>query len=198
MSSQNSVAERAIQTSENSMRVMLKDLGLPLKFWDRAIVADAYLRNRTATGPVADGKLTSPEKVWTGEVPSIDYVRVWGYKCYSYVDPKSLPAKSRHDKLIDRGRIAVLIGYDKRTTSQYQVYAPNMHVVIKAFIIKFDENAKGGDLKLKLPKITAVGKNALKIVRPGWNGESNTVPDRKPRGRPPKATPSQGEPITAA
>ena len=177
---------------------MLKDLGLPLEFWDRAIVADAYLRNRTATVPVADDKLTSPEEAWTGEVLSIDHVRVWGCKCYSYVDSKSLPAKSRHDKLMDRGRVAVLVGYDERTTSQYQVYTPDMHSVIKASVVKFDEDAKGGDLELKLPKITAVGKNALKIVRPNWNGESNTVPDRKPRGRPPKATPSQGEPITAA
>ena len=74
------------------MRAMLKDAGLPLEFWDEAVEADAYIRNRTASGPEINGKCTSPEEAYTGEKPSIDHIRVWGGKCYSYVDPKSLPA----------------------------------------------------------------------------------------------------------
>ena len=119
-------------------------------------------------------------------MPSIDHVRVWGCKCYSYVNPKSLPAASRHDKLMDTGRVAVFVGYDENTTKQYQVYAPDMHTVIKASVVRFDENAKGGDINLKLPPPISTGKAVIKAIRPAWNGDSNAVPDRNPRGRPRK------------
>ena len=40
---QNSVAEREIQTIENSMRAMLKDTDLLLEFWAEAAKTDVYL-----------------------------------------------------------------------------------------------------------------------------------------------------------
>ena len=52
---------------------------------------------------------------------------------------------------MDNGRFAVFMGYDERTTKPYQVYAPDMHAVIKASVVKFDENEKGGNIDLRLP-----------------------------------------------
>ena len=82
-SHQNGPAERNIQTAQADMRAMLKDAGLPIEFWDEAVEADAYVRNRTATGPIIDGNQVSPEEAFTGKKPSIDHIRVWGSKCYS-------------------------------------------------------------------------------------------------------------------
>jgi len=107
---QNGVVERAIRTTENNVRAMIKDAELPIEFWVEAAVAEAYLRSRTAVGPITDGKLTCPEEAFTGIKPSIDHVRVWGCKCYSYVHPDSLPAGSRRDKFMDRGRTCVFLG----------------------------------------------------------------------------------------
>ena len=45
MSIQNGVAERAIQTTENSVQAMIKDAELPIEFWVKAAETDAYLRN---------------------------------------------------------------------------------------------------------------------------------------------------------
>ncbi|KAI0991074.1 hypothetical protein K3495_g17113, partial [Podosphaera aphanis] len=90
-SNQNGVAERSIQTAENSMRAMLEDAKLPIEFWDEAVEADAYIRNRTPIGPTEDGKILCPEWAFSGEIPSIDHIRVWGSKAYTYVDPKTLP-----------------------------------------------------------------------------------------------------------
>ena len=45
MSIQNGVAERAIQTTENSVRAMIKDVELPIKFWVEVAETDAYLQN---------------------------------------------------------------------------------------------------------------------------------------------------------
>ena len=56
-SNQNGPAERSIQTAENSMRAMLKAQELPLEFWDEAVEADAYIRNRQPTGPIIKGKI---------------------------------------------------------------------------------------------------------------------------------------------
>ena len=58
------------------MRAMLEDAKLPLEFWDEAVEADAYVRNRLPTGPRIEGKRTSPEQAYTGKLPRADYIRV--------------------------------------------------------------------------------------------------------------------------
>lgn len=55
---------------------MLKDASLPIEFWDEAVEADTYMRNRTNTGPTIDGKKVSPKEAFTGKTPSINYIRV--------------------------------------------------------------------------------------------------------------------------
>ena len=69
---------------------MLKDAGLPIEFWDEAVKANAYMRNHIRFRLVINGERFSPNKAFMGVKPSIDHVRVFGYKCYAYVNPKSL------------------------------------------------------------------------------------------------------------
>ena len=68
----------------------------------------------------------SPEEAFIREKPSIDHVRVWGCKCYSYVDTKSLPADIRRDKFMDRGRVGVFMGYVDKTAKCYRLWAPDL------------------------------------------------------------------------
>ena len=42
---QNRPTEKSIQTIENNFRAILKAQGLPLEFWDKAIVTRVYIRN---------------------------------------------------------------------------------------------------------------------------------------------------------
>ncbi|KAI0992587.1 hypothetical protein K3495_g15598 [Podosphaera aphanis] len=93
-SHQNGVAERNIQTAEADMRAMLKGAELPLEFWDEAVEADTHLRNRLQNGPIVDGKQISPEQTFTGLIPDVDHIRIWGSKCYSYLHPKTIPKMS--------------------------------------------------------------------------------------------------------
>ncbi len=169
MSIQNGVAERAIRTTENSVRAMIKDAKLPIEFWAEAAKTDAYLRNRTATGPSVNGNLMTPEEAFTGIKPSIDHIRVWGCKCYSHVDPKSLPTGGRRDKFMDRGRIGAFMGYVENTDKQYHLWAPDLGRIIRSHAVKFVEDESGGDMDLRLRKQTF-----------------NVLPDRRPVGRPPK------------
>ena len=93
---------------------MIKDARLLIKFWDKAAIADAYLRNRTAIGPTNDeGIIISLKEAYLGIKLSINYIRIWGCQCYSYIDLKSLPAGNRYNKFIDKGRKGVFIGYDE-------------------------------------------------------------------------------------
>jgi hypothetical protein len=172
-SSQNGIAERSIQTAEADARAMLKDAGLPIEFWDEAVEADAHVRNRTGTGPFVGSRRISPEQAWSGQVPSIDHVRVWGSKCYAYVHPKSQPKGGRKDKLLDRGRVAIMMGYGDETDKQYKVYAPDLGRTIVASVVKFDEDTSGGTVDLQ-----------IRMANVGAQGTPNELPTRKPRGRP--------------
>lgn len=189
-SHQNGPAERNIQTAEAGMRAMLKDASLPIEFWDEAVEADTYMRNRTSTGPTIDGKQVSPEEAFTGKTPSIDHIRVWGSKCYSYIHPKTIPADQRHDKLVDRGRLGVFMGYSETTNKQFKFYSPELGYTSRSSRISVDEHTPGGRVELRLRNIPA-----------GSQGTQNTMPDRKPRGRPRKdptsTQPARAEPTPA-
>ncbi|KAI0996956.1 hypothetical protein K3495_g11228 [Podosphaera aphanis] len=184
-SNQNGAAERSIQTAENSMRAMLEDSKLPVEFWDEAVEADAYLRNRTPTGPIVNGDCTCPEWAFTGVKPSVNHIRVWGSKAYAYVDPKTLPKESRHDKLILRGREGVFMGYTDPTDKQLKIYAPDLGYTVRTSVLFVDENIKGGTLDLR-----------LRNNHSGAQGTPNQLPDRKTRGRPRKGEISPQNPTT--
>ena len=168
---QNGSIERAIQTAENDMRALLKDAQLPNEFWTEALQTGVYLRNRTASGPEVDGQVISPEEGFTGVKPSVDHLRTWGCKMYSYVNSQSLP--ERQDKLMDRGRVGVFLGYVEGTSKQYKMWAPDMKKVIVVSLggVRFNENE-------------TVDKNTLGLT---IRSQPNSVPIRKPVGRPPRS-----------
>lgn len=173
-SNQNGPAERSIQTAEHAMRAMLDDAQLPIEFWDEAAEADAYIRNRLPTGPLVEKQSTSPEQVFLGKRPNVDHVRVWGSKCYTYLNPKTLPAKGRSDKLMHRGRAGVFMGYSETTDKQFKVYSPDLGYTHRVSVIQADEKVPGGKLDLNLR------------VKSGPMGTSNELVPRKARGRPRK------------
>lgn len=174
MSTQNGIAERANQTIENGMRAMLKDSGLPNEFWLEAAETDVYLRNLASNGPTIDDVQVSPDEAFTGVKPSIDHIRVWGCKVYSYMNPQSLPQDGRRDKLMDRARAGVFLGYVKGTTKQWKIWAPDMRKVIKSNSLEFFENEQGSSIDLRIQIKTT----------------PNSAPIRKNVGRPPNKQPS--------
>jgi len=175
-SHQNGAAERNIQTSEAGMRALLAEAELPLEFWDEAILADAYMRNRVETGPtvnpdedVLHRSRISPYEAYYEKIPSIKHIRKWGSKCYYYVDRKTIPAGQRTDKLVNPGRVGVFMGYSENTEKHFRVYSPERGYTIEVSVVEVDEKTKGGTVDLKLRTKTM-----------------NQPLDRKPRGRPSK------------
>ena len=118
---------------------MLKDSGLLIEFWDEAIEADAYTRNRTLSGPKINGIRQTLIGAYIGEMPDINHLKPFGYKCYGYIDPKSLPANRRIDKLIILGQLSIFIRYSKETTKQVKIYTLDLGYIIKVIRVDFKE-----------------------------------------------------------
>ena len=96
---------------------MLGDADLPIEFWPEAAQSDVYVKNRIGNSPEVNGQLVSPYKAFNKVRPRIDYFRVWGCKYYFFLPIKLLPQGSRKDKLTDRSRTCVFIGYVDDTSS---------------------------------------------------------------------------------
>jgi hypothetical protein len=70
------VAERAIQIIKNSIKIIFKNAGLPLEFWDKTAATNAYLKNRTDIGLLINRQKMTPEEAYSGTKSSIDYLRI--------------------------------------------------------------------------------------------------------------------------
>jgi hypothetical protein len=81
-------------------------------------------------------------------MPDIDHLKPFGYKYYRYVDPKSLPANGRTDKLMMPGRLGVFIGYFKETIKQVKIYVLDLGYIIKVTRVDFEEEILGGTIDL--------------------------------------------------
>jgi hypothetical protein len=81
-------------------------------------------------------------------MPNIDHLKPFGCKYYKYVDPKSLPANRRTDKLMMPGRLGVFIRYSKETTKQVKIYTLDLGYIIKVIRVDFKEEILGGTINL--------------------------------------------------
>ena len=69
---------------------MLKEAGLLLEFQDKVAEYDAYIWNLTNTRPIINGSVISPYEAYTRITPLIDYIKVQGYKVYTYINLKTI------------------------------------------------------------------------------------------------------------
>jgi len=107
--------------------------------------------------------------VFTGQKGqiSIEHIKVFSCKCYSYVNLKSLPAEGRKDKLVLQGRTCMFMGYVDKTTKQYKVYMPDLQATVRASVVDFEEKTKGGTVDLNLLGEYLQGTpNVLTVCKP--------------------------------
>jgi hypothetical protein len=92
-----------------------------LQFCDQAVEYDAYIRNCTNIGYDSNGINRSPIEAFTGTLSEIELCKTWGIKCYSNMNPKTIPNGQRHDKLRDIARVGVFLGYSNDTPKYIKV-----------------------------------------------------------------------------
>src|SRR5947207_1818843 len=117
----------------------------------------------------SESYIFSPEEAFTGQKGQIciNHIKTFGCKCYAYVDPKSLPAQGRKDKLMPQGHACIFMGYVDETTKQYKVYAPDLWTTVRSSVVDFEEEMKGGTVDLNLPREHPQGTpNVLTVRKP--------------------------------
>lgn len=145
---QNGVAERINRSLITMIRCMLMHAGLPLRFWDAAVLTACYLRNRL---PVRSND-KSPYELMNVLEPIISHFKVWGCVCYILIDDND----PKRYKILPTSLKGIFFGYCLITT-QYQVYFPS----------------KDGPNKI----ITSANVNFLEEQFWDWNNSSNEIFD---------------------
>lgn len=102
----NSVAERVNRTLIERARTMLLASGLERRFWNEAVLAASYIKNRCPT--IAFGKQfvsKTPAEIWFGSKPDLANLRIFGSTCYNHV-----PASNR-TKFDGKASKCIILGY---------------------------------------------------------------------------------------
>jgi len=128
---QNGRAERMNRTLMESARSMLHARDLPRGLWGEALTTAAYIRNRC---PAAALRGRTPEEMWTGNVPDISNMRIFGCKAYVHVP------KEKRNKLEAKAVECRFIGYCEGTKG-WRFYEARTRRLVKSRDAIFLEEA---------------------------------------------------------
>ena len=143
-SSQNGTAERALQSTQAMMRSMLAHAQLPEEYWNLAVMTASFLRNRLPDGPDLikdDGSRLRqcPEQAWFKKKPRLSSLRIFGSKCFVYVDkPQS--------KASQRAEIGIFLGYHGASQYWVEILETGILKRVDAARVVVDESTPGGTL----------------------------------------------------
>lgn len=126
---QNGKAERDNRTIVESARTMLHSRNLPLTLWAEAVNTAVYTLNRT---PCAQTPGTTPYEMWTGKVPNLSYIKIFGSDAYAHV-PKQF-----RTKLDQKAKKVTLVGYQEGITN-YRLYDSGTRRVFTTRDVTFNE-----------------------------------------------------------
>jgi hypothetical protein len=112
-------------------RPMMKDKGIPLKFWAEAVSLAVYIQNRCPTVAVSE---KTPIEAWSGVKPDISHLRVFGSVCYAHIP------KEKRQKLDDKSERCILLGFSEGTKG-YRLYNLEQKKIIASRDVIFDEAA---------------------------------------------------------
>ena len=113
---QNGVAERHNRTLMDMVRSMMSYSTLPLSLWMEALKTAIYILNRVPSKSVPK----TPYEMWTGRVPSLNHLRVWGSPAEAKVFNPNI------GKLDPKTVSCHFIGYIERSKG-YRFYCPDRY-----------------------------------------------------------------------
>jgi hypothetical protein len=126
---QNGVAERANRTIAEHVTAMLTESHLPANFWSYAVLAYAYVHNRSPTSAVPG---TLPYTLMCKRKPDVSNLRVFG--CTAYVHVK----KDQRKGLSSHTQKCVFIGYPAEYKA-WEFYNPITRKKVISKDAEFDE-----------------------------------------------------------
>lgn len=127
---QNGVSERRNRYIMEMARCMMHEKNLPKKFWAEAANTAVFLQNRLPTKAV---KNQTPFEAWYGYKPPVNFLRVFGCLCFTYVP------QVKRDKLDKKAVSGIFIGYSD-VSKGYKVFQPETETVTISRDVHFMEN----------------------------------------------------------
>lgn len=166
---QNGVSERLNRTLVEKARCMLQEAGLCGRYWGEAVMTAAYLKNRCPTSALAG--LTPMEK-WTGSIPDLSHLHVFGCLAYSLV-----PGQHRR-KFDVKSKPYVFVGYSE-TSKGFRLMDPHKpgKVLISRNVAFIENKFYTKDININLENNDFIyydyEYNCNKICDTKFNNESN-------------------------
>ncbi|GAA5918472.1 hypothetical protein JCM5296_002729, partial [Sporobolomyces johnsonii] len=127
---QNGLIERQWRSLFETVRCWLHRSGLPLSFWDLAVVAAVHVKNLLPT--TANPGYQSPHEAFHGSPPDVSHLRVWGCRVEVRLP---LPSSKLHSRSIS-GRF---VGY-LDDSKGYLVWVPEQRRLVEAWSLVFYED----------------------------------------------------------
>ncbi|GJR31766.1 retrovirus-related pol polyprotein from transposon TNT 1-94 [Tanacetum coccineum] len=125
----NGVVERKNRTLQEMSRTMLNEQSLPQKFWCNAVDTSTYILNRILVRAFL-GK--TPYELLRGRKPTLDYVRVFGSKCFI------LNTKYYLTKFDPKSYECVFLGYSQNSKA-YIILNKHTRKIKESLNVTFDE-----------------------------------------------------------
>ena len=130
---QNGVVERMNRTIVEMARTMLAAACLPSSFWELAIDAAVYCRNRCPTTSL-DGR--TPYEAWCGSKPRVAHMRIFGCLAYDHV------RKPLRGKTEVKAKACIFVGYSPDSAT-YRLWDQQSGKLITSRDVYFVEGQLG-------------------------------------------------------
>ena len=138
--SQNGLAERMNRTIMENARCILEDSQLGKEFWGYAVLTVGHVHNRL---PSRSHNHISPLEHWTGKLPEIGHLRVFGSTTWVHI-----PTEKRQ-KLDPKSVRCVLVGYEEDAGSRvYRLYDPIGKKIMLSRDVIVDESSTTSDTEV--------------------------------------------------
>lgn len=118
---QNGLAERMNRTIVEKARCMLFDANLQKDFWAEAVNTAVYVVNRCPAKGL-NGK--TPEEVWSGKIPDLGHMKVFGCKAMVHVP------KQTRKKWDAKSRELIFVGYGLETKGYRFIHPETKNLIL--------------------------------------------------------------------
>lgn len=127
---QNGLAERMNRTLVEKAKCMIFDADLTKSFWAEAVATAAYIVNRSPTKGLT---AMTPEEVWTGNIPDLNHMRIFGCRAMIHVP------KQKRKKWDAKSSEKIFVGYSMDTKG-YRFVDPKTRKLSISRDVVFMEN----------------------------------------------------------
>jgi transposase InsO family protein len=125
----NGVAERKNRTVQEMERTMLNDSKLSYMFWREEVHIVVHILNKCFLRTNHD---KTPYELWKGRPTTINYLKVFGSKCYIKRSEENL---GKFDSRIDEG---IFLGYSSNSKA-YRCYNLRLDKIVMSTNVKVDD-----------------------------------------------------------